>query len=61
MNDGNIVGGDWKNIIIQKPFKEEGNNEGFEYREINKIVINNRTTTLLKVEDGIFISAHLWY
>ena len=29
MNDGNIVGGDWKNIIW-KPFKEEGNNEGFE-------------------------------
>ena len=58
MTDGNIVGGDWKNIIIWKPFKKEGSNEGFEYREINQIVINNRTTALLQVDDGVFISAH---
>ena len=58
MTDGNIIAGDWKNIIIWRPFKKEGNNEGFEYREINQIVINNRTTALLQVDDGVFISAH---
>jgi hypothetical protein len=57
MNDGNIIAGDWKNIMIYKPFKKEGN-EGYEYREINQIVINNRTTALLQVDDGVFISAH---
>ena len=58
MTDGNIIAGDWKNIIIWKPFKKEGNNEGFEYKELNQIVINDRTTALLQVDDGIFISAH---
>ena len=58
MSDGNIIAGDWKNIIIYKPFKKEGNNEGFEYKEMNQIVINNRTTALLQVDDGVFISAH---
>ena len=58
MTDGNIIAGDWKNIIIWKPFKKEGNNEGFEYKELNQIVLNNRTTALLQVDDGIFISAH---
>ena len=58
MNDCNIIVGDWKNIIIYKPFRKEGFNEGFEYREINQIVINNRTTALLQVDDGVFISAH---
>ena len=57
MSDGNIIAGDWKNIIIYKPFKKEGS-EGFEYREINQIVINSRTTALLQVDDGVFISAH---
>ena len=58
MTDGNIIAGDWKNIIIWKPFKKDGNNEGFEYKEINQIVINERTTALLQVDDGVFISAH---
>ena len=58
MTDGNIIAGDWKNIIIWKPFKKEGNNDGYEYKEINQIVINNRTTALLQVDDGVFISAH---
>ena len=57
MSDGNIIAGDWKNIIIYKPFKKEGS-EGFEYKEMNQIVINNRTTALLQVDDGVFISAH---
>jgi len=58
MTDGNLIGGDWKNIIIWKPFKKEGNNEGFEYKEINQIVTNTRTTALLQVDDGVFVSAH---
>ena len=58
MTDGNIIAGDWKNIMIYKPFKKEGNNEGFEYKEINQIVINSRTTALLQVDDGVFVSAH---
>ena len=58
MTDGNLIGGDWKNIIIWKPHKKEGNNEGFEYTELNQIVINNRVTALLQVDDGVFISAH---
>ena len=58
MTDGNIIAGDWKNIMVYKPFKKEGNNEGYEYKEINQIVINSRTTALLQVDDGVFISAH---
>ena len=58
MTDGTLIAGDWKNIIIWRPFKKEGSNEGFEYRELNQIVINDRTTALLQVDDGVFISAH---
>ena len=57
MSDGNIVVADWNNIIMWKPFKKDNSNE-YEYREINQIVINTRTTALLQVDDGVFISAH---
>ena len=57
MNDGNIVAADWNNIFIWKPFKKDNSNE-YEYREINQIVISTRTTALLQVDDGVFISAH---
>lgn len=55
MTDGNLVAGDWKNIVIWKPAKKPQDSE---YIEINRIVINNRTTALLQVDDGIFVSAH---
>ena len=58
MTDGNLIAGDWKNIIIYKPGKKSGNSEDFEYEELNKIVINNRVTALLQVDDGIFVSDH---
>ena len=57
MSDGNIVAADWNNILIWKPFKKDNSNE-YEYREINQIVISTRTTALLQVDDGVFISAH---
>ena len=58
MTDGNLIAGDWKNIVIWKPTKKKGNNNDYEYEELNKIVINNRVTALLQVDDGIFVSAH---
>ena len=58
MTDNNLIAGDWKNIVIYKPVKKGGSNEDFEYEELNKIVINNRITALLQVDDGIFVSAH---
>ena len=58
MTDGNLIAGDWKNIVIYKPIKKSGSNEDIEYEELNKIIINNRTTALLQVDDGIFVSAH---
>ena len=58
MTDGNLIAGDWKNIVIFKPIKKSQNNEDIEYEELNKIIINNRVTALLQVDDGIFVSAH---
>ena len=57
MTDGNLIAGDWKNIIIWQPTKKSGSND-CEYTELNKIVINNRVTALIQVDDGIFVSAH---
>ena len=57
MTDGNLIAGDWKNIIIWQPSKKSGSND-YEYTELNKIVINNRVTALIQVDDGIFVSAH---
>ena len=57
MSDGNIVAADWNNILMWKPFKKDNNNE-YEYREINQIVVSTKTTALLQVDDGVFISAH---
>ena len=57
MTDGNLIAGDWKNIVIWQPTKKAGSND-YEYTELNKIVINNRVTALIQVDDGIFVSAH---
>lgn len=57
MTDGNLIAGDWKNIVIFKPDKK-GNSDDYQYQELNKIVINNRVTALIQVDDGIFVSAH---
>ena len=57
MTDCNIIAGDWKNIVIWEPSIKSGSND-VEYKELNKIVINNRATALLQVDDGIFVSAH---
>ena len=55
MADGNLIAGDWKNIVIWRPTKK---GQDIEYIEMNRIVINSRTTALLQIDDGIFVSAH---
>ena len=57
MTDGNLIAGDWKNIVIYKPVKKNPGKEDIEYEELNKIVMNNRITALLQVDDGVFVSA----
>ena len=57
MTDGNIIAGDWKNIVILQPQKKKGSDD-IEYSQLNNIIINNRTTALLQVDEGVFVSAH---
>ena len=55
MRDGTIVTGDWKNIMLYKNSNNgDGNNE---YKQINQIVINNRISCLLAINENIFVSA----
>ena len=57
MTDGNLIAGDWKNIIIYKPTQKIPGKDDIEYEELNKIVMDNRITALLQVDDGVFVSA----
>ena len=34
MTDGNLIAGDWKNIVIWKPAKKKGNGNDYEYEEL---------------------------
>ena len=47
MRDGTIITGDWKNIIFG-----DGNGSN-RYKKINQIVINNRITALLEINENI--------
>ena len=50
MNDGTLITGDWKNIIIYK-------NNNNEYKQINQIAIGNKITSLLTINENIFVAA----
>ena len=58
LSDGTLITGDWKYIVMYKPYKTNPKDESLTYIESNTILINSDVTSLLQIDYSVFVSAH---